>query len=132
MKSSALKTQRHFCVHHKTVSALLQEARRENARFVRVQLLEREILGHRVWGVLLTACLGEEIHIAWVKVQEARLYTPALHTKAVEAQKAVFQQIRHLAAQTGLEVRDGWYAVVPEILLYREPAELWVAEEGCE
>lgn len=133
MKKQAITRQSQMmimlCVHHKTVSALLQEIRRSDGHFVRLASLEREILGHRVWGVLLTASLHGEIHIVWVKVQEARFYTPALHAEARAVQGTVYQCIRRLAIQAGLAVQDdSWYAVVPTILLYSEPA-IWPEEQ---
>ncbi len=130
MKRTGLQSPCHFCVHHKTVFALVQEMQLLHVPFVRVQPLEREIRGFRVWGVLVTARLVDEVHIAWVKVREARFYTPALHEQAVATQAAVVQHIHHLAIQAGLEVYDGWYAVVPEILLYREPADWPLEQEG--
>ncbi len=126
MKSTALKTQRNFCVNHKTVSGLFQEARLENVRFVRVQPLEREIRNAAVWGVLVTARLGDEVHSAWVVTGFMRL--PALvQTGFAEVTQQVAQLIKTLAIQAGFEVRQGLY-YAPEVMLYQYAAALPVAE----
>ncbi len=126
MKSTALKTQRNFCVNHKTVSSLFQEAQLENVRFVRVQPLEREIRNAAVWGVLVTARLGDEVHSAWVVTGFMRL--PALvQTGFTEVTQQVAQLIKTLAIQAGFEVRQGLYCA-PEVMLYQYAAALPVAE----
>lgn len=126
-KRLTLSHQSNFCVNHKTVSGLLQEAHIYNIPFVRVQPLEREIRGFSVWGVLVTARLFDEVHIAWVVTGHLRL--PALvRTEFAEAQQQVAQHIHALAAQMGLDVRQGFYSVTPEALLYQYAAALPVVD----
>jgi hypothetical protein len=129
-----LHQQETFCVNYKTVSAFVQAIQEAGVRVVHLEALERPVRLSQVWGLLLTARLGDEIHVAWVVAACALSPSPRQRAWAQAKQDHLSRQVRALIAQHGLEIKPGFYALVPPSLLYQHAATLLegaAAQEGA-
>jgi hypothetical protein len=122
-----------FCVNYKTVAAFLQAVQEAGVRVIHLEALERPVHLSQVWGLLLTARLGDEIHIAWVVAAYAISPSPRQRAWALTKQDQLSRQVRALIAEHGLEIKPGFYALAPASLLYQYAATLLegaTAQEG--
>lgn len=129
-----LHQQEIFCVNYKTVSAFLQAVQEAGVCVVHLEALERPVRLSQVWGLLLTARLGDEIHVAWVVA--ACALSPSLRQRewALAKRDHLSRQVHALIAELGLEVKPGFYALAPASLLYQHAATLLeeaAAQEGA-
>jgi hypothetical protein len=130
----SLPKQEIFCVNYKTVSAFLQAVQEAGVCVVHLEVLERPVRLSQVWGLLLTARLGDEIHVAWVVAACALSPSPRQRTWALAKQDHLSRQVRALIAEHGLEIKPGFYALAPASLLYQHAATLLegaAAQEGA-
>jgi hypothetical protein len=113
-----------ICVNYKSVPAFLQAVQESGARVVHLEALERPVRLSQVWGLLLTARLGDEIHVAWVVAACALSPSPRQQAWALAKQEHLSRQVRALIAEHGLEIKPGFYALAPASLLYQHSASL--------
>jgi hypothetical protein len=119
-----LHQQETFCVNYKSVSAFLQAVQEAGVRIIHLEALERPVRLSQVWGLLLTARLGDEIHVAWVVAACAMSPSPRQQAWALTKQDHLSRQVRALIAEHGLEIKPGFYALAPASLLYQYAATL--------
>ena len=119
-----LQKQETFCVNYKSVSAFLQAVQDGGVQFVHLEALERPVRLSQVWGLLLTARLDDEIHVAWVVAACAMSPSPRQREWALAKRAHLSRQVRALIAELGLEIKPGFYALVPASLLYQHAATL--------
>ncbi len=129
-----LHQQETFCVNYKTVSAFVQAVQEAGVRVIHLEALERPVRLSHVWGLLLTARLSDEIHIAWVVAACAMSPSPRQRAWALTKQDHLSRQVRALIIEHGLEIKPGFYALAPASLLYQHAATLLdgaAAQEGA-
>jgi hypothetical protein len=104
-------------------------------RVVHLEALQRSIHASEVWGILLTARLGDEIHVAWVVAYHAMAPSARQRAFARSQQSHVSAQVQGLVIQAGFVARPGFYAV-PEAFTFQYAAvlsdeeDMPVAQEG--
>jgi hypothetical protein len=122
-----------FTVHYKSVVDFLQTVQEAGVRIIHVEGLQRRIRATDVWGVLLTARLGDEIHVALVVAYHAIAPSARQRDHALSEQTRILTQVQALATQAGLICRPGFYAV-PEVFAFYAAAlpdeESTAAPEG--
>jgi hypothetical protein len=118
-----LPGQGRYTVHYKSVVDLLQTVQEAGVHIVHIEALQRRIRASEVWGVLLTARLGDEVHVAWVVAYHAMTPSARQRAHALEAQARILVQVQALVTQAGLITRPGFYAV-PEALAFQYAATL--------
>ncbi len=116
-KHSLLHLQETFTVHYKSVADFLQTVQEAGVRIVHVEALQRRLRATDVWGGLLTARLGDEIHVAWVVAYYAIAPSARQRDHALSEQTRISTQVQALATQAGLTCRPGFYAV-PEVFAF--------------
>ncbi len=129
----SLHQQETFCVNYKSVSAFLQAMQEAGVHVVHLEALERPVRLSQVWGLLLTARLDDEIHVAWVVAACALSPSSRQRAWALAKQDHLFRQVRALINEQGLEIKPGFYALAPASLLYQYAATLLegaTAQEG--
>ncbi len=120
--TSPLRKQEIICVNYTTVPAFLQTVQEAGVQSVRLEALAPQMRASQVWGLLMTARLGDEIHVAWVVAAQAMSPSPRQRAWALAKQEHLSRQILTLIAQYGLEVKPGFYALAPASLLYQYAA----------
>ncbi len=129
-----LHQQEIICVNYKSVSAFLQAVQEAGVRAVHLEALERPVRLSQVWGLLLTARVADEIHVAWVVAACALSPSPRQRAWALAKQDHLSRQVCALIAEHGLEIKPGFYALAPASLLYQHAATLLdgaAAQEGA-
>ncbi len=115
--------QEQYTVHYKAVADFLQTVQEAGVRVVHVEALQLRIRASEVWGVLLTARLGDEVHVAWVVASHAMNPSAHQRARAQETQSSILAQVQTLVTQVGLLTRPGFYAV-PEAFAFQYAAAL--------
>ncbi len=135
---------KHFCIYHSSLLDLVQEVQGQTgvlsatlARLgwavpaIRVQAVPVRMGLLVVWGVLVTARRGDEIHSAWCVADQTTLPIGAeRQAKALERQSNAHQRIEEQVRRAGLRVRPGCYAV-PEAA-FRQVATLVERTPGAQ
>lgn len=119
-----LHKQHIICVNYSSVTQLLQVAEQNGCNVMHLESRQRVFGNRTVWGVLLTARLGDEIHCAWVVTAQILLPNAAEAEQARAAQALVREQLVACVAQPPLQIAPGSYALAPESLLYQQVALL--------
>src|SRR5262245_6274331 len=117
-KHSLLHPQETFTIHYKSVADFLQTAQEAGIHAVHLEALQRCIRASEVWGVLLTARLGDEIHVAWVVAYHAMAPSARQRAHAFTEQARLSTQVQVLLTQAGLTRLPGFYAV-PEAFAFQ-------------
>jgi hypothetical protein len=123
LKKSFLQEQKHYTIHYKTVRDFLQTVQEAGVHIVHVEALQHRIRASEVWGVLLTARISDEIHVAWVVAYHAMTPGASQRAHALDTQTCILAQVQALVAQAGLVTRPGFYAV-PEAVAFQYAAAL--------
>jgi hypothetical protein len=112
-----------FIIQYKAVADFLQAVQEAGVRTVHLEALQRRIRASEVWGILLTARLSDEVHVAWVVASHAM--TPSAHQRAsaLSEQARILAQVQTLVALYGLNTRPGFYAI-PEAVAFQYAAAL--------
>jgi hypothetical protein len=106
-----------FTVHYKRVLDFLQTVQEAGVRIIHVDALQRRLRATDVWGVLLTARIVDEIHVAWVVAYYAIAPSARQRAQALSEQARILAQVQALATQAGLTCHPGFYAV-PEVFAF--------------
>jgi hypothetical protein len=123
LKKPLPQKQETFTVHYKSVVDFLQTVQEAGARIVHVEALQRRLRASDIWGVLLTARLGDEVHVAWVVAYHAMTPSARQRAHAITELDRISAQVQALLTQAGLTCRPGFYAV-PETYAFQYAATL--------
>jgi hypothetical protein len=123
LKKSLPNHQEPFIMQYKTVADFLQTVQEAGGHIVHVEALQHRIRASEVWGVLLTARLGDEIHVAWVVASHAMTPSARQRAYALTEHSHITGQIQTLVTQAGFVTRPGFYAV-PETIAFQYAAAL--------